>query len=145
MSITNVIVGGDGEPDEPDWSLLYSQHDDCEMASTEWGKVIRELKESQTLAVSNGHAIRRLVDFRIQYERAARHVAEHGAIFRPKGRKKHGEWNPFWSVMRQAQEAIKHIETELGIAPIRRGRAAKVQKRDKRARAADAYLSKASG
>lgn len=145
MAITSVIIGGEGEPDEPDWQLIYSSADDLATARREWGMVVRELRECQTLSVANGHAIRRLVDFRIQYERAARHVAEHGAIFRGKGRAKHGEWNPWWSALRQSEEVIRQCESELGISPIRRGRAAKVARRDRKARAADAYLKKAPG
>jgi phage terminase small subunit len=144
VSVTSVIIGGDGEPEEPDWRLIYSNEDDCGAAHEQWGMIVRELRECQTLSVANGHAIRRLVDFRIQYERASRHVAEHGPVFPPK-RGKAGQWNPFWGVLRHAEEVIRHIESELGIAPIRRGRAGKVQKRDRKVRAADAYLKKANG
>lgn len=143
MTITNVIIGGDGEPQEPDWRLIYASEDDLEAAHVAWGQVTRELRECQTLSVANGHAIRRLVDFRIAYDRASRHVAEHGPVFAPKSkRSKQGQWNPQWGVMRHCEEVIRHCESELGISPIRRGRAAKVQKRDRKARASDAYLSK---
>jgi P27 family predicted phage terminase small subunit len=143
MAVTSVIIGGDGEPEEPNWRLIYSNEDDFEAAHIEWGNVVRELRECQTLSFANGHAIRRLVDFRVQYERAARHVAEHGPVFAPKSkRSKQGQWNPQWGVMRHCEESIRHLESELGISPIRRGRAAKVQKRDRKARASDAYLIK---
>lgn len=142
MTITAVIIGGDGEPIEPDWTLTYSDEDDLAIASEQWGQVIREMRDAQVLTVANGHAIRRLVDFRITYERANRHVAEHGAVFAAKPRKKAGQWNPQWSVMRHCDEAIRHLETELGISPLRRQRAGKVQRRDTKKRASDAYLSK---
>jgi P27 family predicted phage terminase small subunit len=143
MSITGLIIGGEGEPEEPNWRLIYTNEDDLEAAHREWGLVIRELRECHTLSVANGHAIRRLVDFRIAYERASRHVAEHGPVFAPKSkRSKQGQWNPQWGVMRHAEEVIRHCESELGISPLRRNRAGKVQKRDKKARASDAYLKK---
>lgn len=143
MAVTSVIIGGDGEPVEPDWNLLYANEDDLEIAREHWGQVIREMREAQILSVANGHAIRRLVDFRIAYERAARHVAEHGAVFAPKSKRaKTGQWNPQWGVMRHAEEVIRLIETELGISPLRRNRAGKVQKRDRKARASDAYFKK---
>lgn len=143
MSVTTVIIGGDGEPIAPDWHLIYSNEDDLEIARAQWGEVIREMREAQILTVANGHAIRRLIDFRIAYERASRHVAEHGPVFAPKSKRaKQGQWNPQWGVMRHAEEAIRHLETELGISPLRRSRAGKVQKRDRAARASDAYLKK---
>jgi len=143
VSVTSVIIGGDGEPEEPSWHLIYSNEDDLEIARQQWGQVIREMREAQILSVANGHAIRRLVDFRIAYERASRHVAEHGPIFAPKRKtSKQGQWNPQWGVMRHAEEAIRHLETELGISPLRRSRAGKVQKRDRKTRASDAYLKK---
>lgn len=146
MSVTELIIGGDGEPPEPDWRLIYANEDDLAAAFEQWRNIIRELKECQTLSVANGHAIRRLVDFRIQYERASRHVAEHGPVLKSKRRNvKVGQWNPFWAVLRHCEEVIRHLETELGISPLRRDRAGKVQKRGRQARAADAYLKKASG
>ena len=143
MNVTSVIIGGDGEPEEPDWRLIFQNEDDLEAAPRHWGNIIREMREHQTLSCANGHAIRRLVDFRIQYDRASRHVAEHGPVFAAKRGKKAGQWNPYWGVLRHAEEAIRHIETELGIAPLRRGKAGKVEKRANKARASDAYLKKA--
>jgi P27 family predicted phage terminase small subunit len=144
MTVTSVIIGGDGEPEEPNWRLVYANEDDLEIAHREWGKIVRELRETQTLSVENGHAIRRLCDFRVMYERAMRHVAEHGAVFAPKSkRSKQGQWNPQWGVLRHAEDVITKLESELGIAPIRRKRAGKVQKRDRKERAADAYLKRA--
>jgi P27 family predicted phage terminase small subunit len=135
------IVGGDGSPPEPDWSSIYADEFDIAAAHHEWGIVIRELRASVTLSVANGHEIRRLVEFRVQYERASNHVAEHGPILKPTNKKaKVGQWNPYWSVMRQANEAIRALEAELGLAPTRRGNATKVNRGKKTSRAADEFL-----
>jgi phage terminase small subunit len=135
------ISGNDGLPPEPDWRTIFADDDDLAIAHDQWGIVVRELRDAGTLAVSNGHAIKRLVEFRVQYERAARHVAEKGAILAPTSKKaKVGQWNPFWSVMRQAAQDINLAEAELGIAPVRRGKATKVQRGKKAPRAADNYL-----
>jgi hypothetical protein len=48
-----------------------------------------------TLTVANGHATRRLVEFRVQFERASKHVAEHCPVMKAKNKKaKVGQWNP---------------------------------------------------
>jgi phage terminase small subunit len=134
------ISGGDGLPPEPDWSSIYSDELDIAEAHEQWGIVTRELVTAGTISVANGHSIKRLVEFRVQYERAARHVAEKGAILAPTSKKaKVGQWNPFWSVMRQADESIRVMEAELGIAPVRRGKATKVQRGKKATRAADEF------
>lgn len=138
--------GGDGSPPEPDWRTLFSDADDIATAHDQWGVVLRELRDTGTVTVANGHSIRRLVDFRVQYERASRHVAEHGAIMVTSNKKaKVGQWNPYWSVMRHADESIRATEAELGIAPTRRGKAVKVQRAKKATRPADNYLRPAAG
>jgi hypothetical protein len=93
------IQGSDGKPPEPDWRTIFSNEDDLAIATEAWGFVVRELGEAGTLALANGHAIRRLVEFRVQYERASRQVAERGALLPPSNKKtKVGQWNPYWSV-----------------------------------------------
>ena len=114
------IEGGDGLPPEPDWARHYSDELDIVAAREERGVVVREMQSAETLAVANGHAIRRLVEFRIQWRRASEHVAEYGAIINGKTTGKGGQWNPHWSVMRQADDTIRALEAELGLAPRRR-------------------------
>lgn len=133
------IDGNDGCPSEPDWSSIYTDELDIAEAHEQWGVVSRELAEVGTLAVANGHSIKRLVEFRVQYERASREVAEHGPILKAK-RTRVPQYNPHWVVMRQADEAIRATEAELGIAPTRRGKVTKVQRGKKTTRAADTYL-----
>lgn len=135
----NVIDGGDGRPPEPDWSLIYSDEADLAAAHEEWETIIREMTAARTLTVANGHAIRRLVDFRIVYERAARQVAEEGAVTKAK-RTKVLTYNPYYIVMRQADESIRAHEAELGVAPSRRGRAVKVNRAKRKPRPSDAFL-----
>lgn len=135
------IEGGEGVPREPDWSQIFTDEFDLALAGEQWGIVTRELSDAGVLAVANGHAVRRLVEFRVQYERSAKHVAEKGSILAPTSKKaKTGQWNPHWSVMRQADESIRVLEAELGLAPTRRGKTTKVTRGKKIARAADRFL-----
>jgi phage terminase small subunit len=138
------IDGGDGLPPEPEWTLHYSDELDIKAARDEWGVVVREMQGAETLAVCNGHAIRRLVMFRVQFDRAANHVARFGAILPGKTTGKGGQWNPFWSVMRQADDKIRALEAEFGLAPRRRAAAVKVKRRMNRGTAADDYLGPTS-
>lgn len=141
MTLTlHAIDGGNGEPPEPDWAMVFADELDIETARDEWGLIVREMQAVETLSVANGHAVRRLVEFRVQYRRAANHVAEHGAILQAKPTGKSGQWNPFWSVMRQADSKISMLEAELGLAPRRRSSAGKAKRRLKAGRPADDYL-----
>lgn len=140
----DAIPGNDGVPSEPDWSSLYGDELDIAEAHEQWGVVVREMRDSGTLTASNGHAVRRLVEFRVQYERASRHVAEFGPILKGK-RAKVGQWNPYWSVMNHAAEKIVALEKALGISPDGRTKAGKVQRAKKASRASDAYLKPVSG
>lgn len=137
------IEGSEGAPLEPDWSAVYSDEFDIVSAHEEWGVVIREMSGALLLSVANGHAIRRLVEFRVQYERSSKHVAEHGPVLKGK-RAKVGQWNPHWSVMNQAAEKIVALERSLGISPDGRTKAGKVSRVKKTARAADSYLKPVS-
>jgi hypothetical protein len=42
------------------------------------------MREAGTLAVANGHAIRRLVEFGLQYDRSVARVAEQGTVIKAK-------------------------------------------------------------
>ena len=134
------IDGGDGVPSAPDWALHYGDNLDVAAASEEWRTICSYMRDAETLAVANGHAIRRLVEFRLQWRRASEHVAEHGAILQGKTTGKGGQWNPYWSVMRQANDSIRSLEAELGLSPRRRAAAVKAKRRVKRPTAADDYL-----
>jgi phage terminase small subunit len=102
--------GGNGLPSEPDWPSIFADVLDLEVAHREWATIVREMGGAQTLAPANGHAVKRLVEFRVQYERAARLVAEQGTII-PARRTQTPRSNPYWAVMRQAAEAIRSLES----------------------------------
>lgn len=137
--IFRTIDGGAGTPPEPDWSDLYSDPLDIEAASEEWNVVIRELKDASALTVANGHAIKRLVQFRVIYQRAARQVAESGPVTKAK-RTGVPQWNLHWSVMRQADDTIRALEAELGVPPTRRGKIKVLPAKRRKPAAADDYL-----
>jgi phage terminase small subunit len=147
MNMTlSTIEGGDGLPPEPDWQSIFDDELDIAMAHELWGVITREMSDAKTISVGNGHAIKRLIEFHVQYEHASRHVAEKGAILAPTSKKaKVGQWNPFWSVMRQADDAMKVLESELGISPLRRGKATKAERTQRKSRPSDAFLRQTGG
>lgn len=140
MTKITEIGGGDGMPPEPDWTATYSDVFDLALAHETWGQVTREMKEAGTLAVVNGHAIQRLVNFRIIYERAARAAAEQGAVIKAK---KSGvlQYSPHWIVARQASDTMRALEADLGISPLRRSKAGKAITRAA-AKPSDKYLGR---
>jgi len=143
MSLTP-IDGGAGVPSEPNWRLSYSDDLGAAAASEAWREIIDDLRSRNLLAVTNGHAIRRLVEFRALYDRAAREVAEHGQIVKaPKTGTP--QISPFWTVMKQASEQCSSHEAELGLAPRRRAAATPPPRRKPSPRAADAYLKPVDG
>lgn len=127
----------------PDWSTMFPDSQDAAEAGDQWRAVMADLQAAGTLADANGHTVIRLVEFRVQYRKAARHVAEHGTILTSK-RAKVGQWNPFWSAMQQADARIVVLESKLGLDPVSRGKTTKVARGKKVSRAADAYLKPAS-
>jgi phage terminase small subunit len=126
-------------PAEPDWPSIFADVLDIDVAHREWGIIVGEMAGAQTLALVNAHAAKRLVEFRVQYERAARLVAEQGTII-PARRTRTPRSNPHWAVMRQAAEAIRSLEAELGLAPVRRGKARTAPRILRVPRPCDAFL-----
>lgn len=124
---------------EPDWASSYVDPIDAEEASRQWAAVMADLNAAGTIADANGHTVVRLVEFRVQYRKAAKHVAEHGALLSSK-RAKIGQWNPYWSAMQQADARIVVLEAKLGLDPVSRGKTTRVMRGKKKSRAADAYL-----
>ena len=133
------ITGGANIPLEPDWSGIFADELAEAEAAKHWREIIAEMCEAQTAALVNGHTVQRLVQFRIEFDRAARNVAEQGKIIRAK-RTKAAMINPEWTCMKQAAEAASDIEAELGLSPRRRAAAAKVSRVRKKPTAVEQYL-----
>lgn len=137
------IEGGEGTAPEPDWSALFDDELDRATASERWGEIIREMKDAGTLAVCNGHQIKRLVLAYVNHDAAARQIAEQGAVIKAK-RTSVPSYNPWWTILQQASSQATQLEGELGLSPRRRNSAGKVQRKKTVARAADDYLKPAA-
>lgn len=128
--------------EEPDWTQVFSDELDILGAREHWRRLNVELREREIFAEVNEPAVQRLVMAYITFDRAAKQVAEHGAVLKPrKGNPKAiPRISPHWAVMRQASADALALEAELGLSPRQRRKATPVQKKIRRARAADEYL-----
>jgi P27 family predicted phage terminase small subunit len=113
------------------------------MAHREWGRVTAELRDSQTLAPVNRHAVQRLVLAYVRYDLAAAMVMADGAVVQAK-RTKVPMLNIWQTEMRAADSDATSQEMELCLNPRRRAAAGKALKKAKRATAADNYLGTSS-
>ena len=112
---------------EPNWSAQFTDELDQDLARRQWRIVITELRTSEKLANANGSQVKRLVDAYVLYEIAMRKVADQGAVFPAKG-KKQPAYNPWFTVLKDANAMASAIESELTITPRRRNNGGKVQK-----------------
>jgi P27 family predicted phage terminase small subunit len=112
---------------EPDWSTQFTDELDQEMARQQWRVITGELRATEKLANANERQIKRLVDSYVLYEIAMRHVAEEGAVFPRKG-KKQPAYNPWFTVLKDANSMASAAEAELTITPRRRNNGGKVQR-----------------
>ena len=133
------IDGGDGSPAEPNWALTYTDELDQMDAHEHWRLVTTAMRDVGTLAAENGHAIKRLVLFYVEFDRSARQVSEQGKVIRAK-KTAVPQMNLEWVGMKQASAEASSLEAELGLNPRRRNAAGKVQKKARSARPSDAYL-----
>src|SRR6185312_1429396 len=140
----NVIEGTGSIVVEPDWESLFSDVLEIAAAKEHWRIVTTELKDRQLLAAANGHSTQRLVCAYLMFDRMYREVAETGVVMKPRrgNSKAIARVSPYFTAMREAGSDAATIEAELGISPRRRGTAVKAERKQRRERAADAYLGK---
>lgn len=136
-----VETSGDVVP-EPHWSMLLTDDLEQVQASEHWRRITMEMKERTTLSPANGHAIQRLVLAYILYDRCSRDVAENGAVSKPRrgNTKAIARISPWFTAMRESANDAATLEAELGLSPRRRNGVAKIERKARTARAADAYL-----
>ena len=141
----NVIEGSGSIVVEPDWTSLLNDELEVAAAAEYWRLITTELLERGLLAPVNGHSIQRLICAYLMHDRMYRHVAEAGVVTKPRrgNSKAIARISPHFTAMREAGSDADRIEAELGLSPRRRGSATKVERKQRRERAADAYRSQA--
>lgn len=137
-----VTEGGAGMPPEPNWMAMYSDPERADRAASYWADIVAEMKTAGTVAPVNGHSIKRLVIFRVEFDGAAMRVATNGRAKAGRGSKGQPKQvlSGEWTCMKQAAEVIQGIEAELGLSPRRRKMVGKVQRFQKKHTAATHYL-----
>jgi P27 family predicted phage terminase small subunit len=133
----SIVEGGDGMPKEPDWQGFLSDDLDLEFVRNQWRSITNTMRDASTISVANGHAIMRLVYARLEFDRAMRMVAEHGAVRKIKGVQRK---SPAWALVKQANEICVSLESELCLSPAKRGRAGKVDRKSRKTSPADEFL-----
>lgn len=129
---------------EPDWHSLFSDVLDIDAAQEYWRLITTELRDRQLLSPANGHSIQRLICAYLMFDRMYREVAENGVVTKPRrgNSKAIARISPFFTALREAGADASNIEAELGISPRRRGSAVKAERKQRKERASDGYLSK---
>lgn len=112
---------------EPEWAAQFTDELDQDLARRQWRIIIGELRGSEKLANANERQVKRLVDAYVLYEIAMRHVADEGAVFPRKG-KKQPAYNPWFTILKDANAMASAAEAELTITPRRRNNGGKVQR-----------------
>jgi P27 family predicted phage terminase small subunit len=112
---------------EPNWSAQFTDEIDQDLARRQWRIIIGELRGSEKLANANERQVKRLVDAYVLYEIAMRHVADEGAVY-PKVGKKQPAYNPWFTILKDANAMASAAEAELTITPRRRNNGGKVQR-----------------
>lgn len=145
-TILTLVPQTDSIIEEPDWDTLLD--DDLEVieAKEYWRVITTELKSRNLLSPANGHAVQRLINFYLMYDRMFKEVAEHGMIVKAKRRnvRSIARVSPYVLAMVQMGNEATSLEKELGISPRGRDNVKPVQKKSSKDRASNAYLSQAS-
>jgi len=127
---------------EPKWDRLLTDRGERLAAKGHWKRVVTEMRERETLAASNGHALQRLVLAYIIFDRCTLAVAEHGLVIEPAkdNPKAIARLSIYYNAMREAEKTAERLEAQLGLSPGRRGKVGKVSKKRERRAGADAFL-----
>lgn len=148
---TNVIDGAFPATgpvlDEPDWTMKFEGGSWGEqravIAAERWSQLVASMTLKQTLDRDNGALIEVAAGAYADWKLAEAHVAIHGPIV-PAPKTGVPMHNPYKAIADAAAKRLQSAETSLGIAPVERGRAAKVQRGKSANRASDAYLKPAA-
>jgi len=104
---------------EPDWRASYPHEADAAAASQAWGNILAELNASNPAALAtHRHAVLKLVDVCVVYDRAARQVADSGETEGPQGCSP--AVNRAWATMRTASGMSAALEVVIGLSTLRR-------------------------
>lgn len=124
---------------EPDWSAVYTDTIDQEIASKTWRAAEVDMRDAGTISHAQDSQLRRYVFFVVQFEAAQRSLDAGGVIQRAK---KTGVpmTNPLWTIAHQADARALAIEAELGLNPRRRAAATAAKRKKSGGGAADSYL-----
>ena len=122
----------------PDWSKLFDDELDQQIATDTWFSVTRELRDAERLSLAIAPLIEMFVVQVVAFKGASRRVAEQSPVI-ARGRKT-PQYNPWWTVMRQSIETANMVAAELMLSPRRRGNGGKLPKRAPKAIPAAAFL-----
>lgn len=138
----DVIEGTGAIVVEPDWSTLLDDGLEIEAAKEHWRIITTEMRDRQILSPANGPSVKNLVLAYILRDRHMRQVAENGSVTKPRrgNSKAIARISPFHTAAREWLDEAMKLEAALGISPRNRGSVSKVEKKQRQARAADAYL-----
>ncbi|WP_439618319.1 P27 family phage terminase small subunit [Shinella sp.] len=149
---SNVIDGGfPGTPvilDEPEWLIEFEDgkwgQQRAAIAKERWAQLVKSMTLKQTLDKDNGALIEIAAGAYADWKLAEAHVAIHGPIV-PAPRTSVPMHNPYKAIADAAAKRMQSAETALGIPPVERGRAVKVQSGKRQSRKSDTYLKPSAG
>lgn len=147
---SNVIEGlfHGGAPDiaEPDWMLRFEEgkwgEQRAALASERWSTLVASMTATSTLGTENDALIEMAALAYADWRLAEAHVAQYGPIV-PAPKTGVPMHNPYKAVADGAMKRCQAAERDLGIPPVERGRATKVQRGRRKKAAADTYLRSA--
>jgi P27 family predicted phage terminase small subunit len=127
---------------EPHWPSLLSDRKERAVAKAHWARLTGEMRASETLSATNGHALQRLVIAYIVYDRCSLLVAKTGVVNEPAADnpKAIARISAYFKAQSDAEKTAERLEAQLGLSPGRRGKVGKVSRKRERSAGADAFL-----
>lgn len=134
------IPGGGGDVPMPDWATIFAPEPLQARAADVWRATIAEMRDAGTLAAINANQVRRYVVACVMFDDATAKIAEQGPVIQSK-RTRSASWNPWWTVLKDADVMASNHEDKLGLNPRRRAQVAPVKKKARAAASADRFLA----
>lgn len=134
------LPGGNGEVPMPEWDTIFTDELMQARAAEVWRATVSEMRDSGTLAPINGNQIRRYVLACVMFDDATTKIIDQGPVF-PAKRSKMPSWNPWWTVLKDADTMASNHEDKLGLSPRRRAQVATVKRKARSATSADRFLA----
>jgi P27 family predicted phage terminase small subunit len=130
------------QSEEPDWTCIFTDELEIEQSRRLWRMYLDAMRDMGTVSQENLPTLQRLIVTQALYDRAMKHVAEHGPVIEPRRKNSRAiaRISPQWTALKGYAAECLALESELGLTPRARHKVSPSKRKDNRKVVGGGYL-----